>query len=144
MFPAKLGVTNSVSAPFAVPAITRGWAAGDAAYARGAFDLGDGQALVLRGRSPECRFWNLCLWNQYLCTYDYGASVPVSINGHQVSYEPDGTWTVVVSPTDPGHPNWVSTAGHRNGILWFRWFYPAEVPPPISAEVVSISSLASP
>ena len=82
--------------PYPVPTTTFGWATGDAAYAMGAFDLADDEALVIRGRSPECVFWNLCLWNPLLHTYNYDYE-RVTINGAQVVYEPDGSWTVVVS-----------------------------------------------
>ena len=103
---------------------TFGWAAGDAAYAMGAFELADDEALVIRGRSPECVFWNMCLWNRLLHTYNYDYE-RVTINGAQVQYESDGSWIIVVSARRPAHPNWVSTAGHRSGRIWFRWFLPA-------------------
>ena len=94
---------------------------------RGRSNLDYGEALVLRGRSPEFRFWNLCLWNPFLTTsnYDYER---VSVNGSQVQNEPDGSWVIHVAGRDTGHPNWVSTAGHRRGRLWFRWFYPLSTP----------------
>ena len=76
--------------------------------------LEDDQALVLRGRSPQCAFWNLCLWNPFLHTYNYDYE-RVTINGAQVHYEADGSWVIVISPTDPGHPNWVSTAVNSAG-----------------------------
>ena len=41
-----------------------------------------------------------------------------------MQYEPDGSWEIVIAPRDPGHPNWVSTAGHHRGWVWFRWFLP--------------------
>src|SRR6185295_6846189 len=68
----------------------------DAAYAMGSFRLQSDQALVIRGRSPECAFWNMCLWNPFLHTYDY-AYERVTINAHQVKYESDGSWTIVVA-----------------------------------------------
>jgi hypothetical protein len=119
-----------------VPQQTFGWAAGDAAYAMGAFDLADDEMLVLRGRSPECAFWNLCLWNPFLHTYD-AAYDRVTINGGQVQYSDDGSWEIVVAPRDPGHPNWISTQGHRSGRLWFRWFFPSATPDRIESEVRS-------
>ena len=64
-----------------------------------------------------------CLWNQFLHTYDY-AYERVTINGDQAVYEPDGSWRLVVARRDPGHPNWISTAGHERGRIWFRWFLP--------------------
>ena len=52
---APLGEPNTVDAPYPVPTATLGWAAGDAAYAMGSYQLEDDQALVLRGRSPRVR-----------------------------------------------------------------------------------------
>jgi hypothetical protein len=125
--PIGLGEPNSVDEPYPVPTQTFGWAAGDASYAMGSFDLDDDEALVIEGRSPECAFWNVCLWNQFLHTYDY-AYERVTLNGGQVVYEPDGSWRIIVSARDPGHPNWISTAGHPRGRIWFRWFLPEETP----------------
>jgi hypothetical protein len=125
--PVPLGEPNTVGDPYPVPAKTFGWGAGDAAYAMGSFSLGADQALVLEGTSPECAFWNLCLWNRLLHTYNYDYE-RVTINGFQVRYEADGSWKIVVAARDPGHPNWVSTAGHREGRIWFRWFLPEGLP----------------
>jgi hypothetical protein len=138
--PLAMGEPNVVDPPYPVPTATFGWAAGDAAYAMGSYLLEDGQALVLRGRSPQCAFWNLCLWNPFLHTYNYDYE-RVTINGAQVRYETDGSWVIVISPSDPGHPNWVSTAGHHKGRIWLRWFLPDETPPQPEAEVVSLGSL---
>ena len=105
----------------------------------GSFDLADDEALVIEGRSPECAFWNMCLWNQFLHTYNYDYE-RVTINGGQVQYEDDGSWTIVVAHRDPGHPNWVSPAGHPRGRIWFRWFYPSETPERPTTRVVKITS----
>jgi len=125
--PIPLGEPNVVDEPYPVPEVTFGWAAGDAAYAMGSFALAEDEMLVIEGRSPECAFWNVCLWNQFLHTYNYDYD-QVTINGGQVEYEPDGSWRIVVAHTDPGRPNWVSTQGHERGRIWFRWFYPTETP----------------
>ena len=131
---------NAIDPPYPVPTATFGWAAGDAAYAMGAFELDDDQALVIRGRSPECVFWNMCLWNSLLHTYNYDYE-QVTINGAQVAYEPDGSWVIVVSARRPDHPNWVSTAGHTTGRIWFRWFLPDHTPAHPEVEVVPVASL---
>lgn len=131
---------NVIDPPYPVPTATFGWAAGDAAYAMGAFELDDDQALVIKGRSPDCVFWNMCLWNPLLHTYNYDYE-RVTINGAQVAYEPDGSWTIVVAPRRPNHPNWVSTAGHRSGRIWFRWFLPSATPDHPQVEVVPVASL---
>ena len=137
MVPIPLGEPNNVDEPYPVPTATFGWAAGDAAYAMGSFLLHDGEALVLRGRSPECAFWNVCLWNPFLHTYNYDYE-RVTINGSQVRYEEDGSWKIVIAATDPGHPNWISTAGHGKGRIWIRWFLPEATPERPSVEVVQV------
>jgi hypothetical protein len=142
MVPLPLGAPNTVDEPYPVPTATYGWAAGDAAYAMGSFDLADDEALVLTGRSPQCAFWNMCLWNPFLHTYNYDYE-RVTINGAQVAYEPDGSWTIVVAPGDPGHPNWVSTAGHRRGRIWFRWFLPDATPERPGVEVLPLEKVAA-
>jgi hypothetical protein len=137
MVPIPLGEPNNIDPPYPVPTTTFGWAAGDAAYAMGSYLLEDGQALVVRGRSPECAFWNVCLWNPFLHTYNYDHE-RVTINGAQVHYEEDGSWTIVIAPTDPGHPNWISTAGHMNGRIWIRWFLPDSTPDRPAVELVRL------
>lgn len=131
---------NTIDPPYPVPTSTFGWAAGDAAYAMGAFELDDDQAMVISGRSPECVFWNMCLWNPLLHTYNYDYE-RVTVNGAQIEYEPDGSWTIVIASRRPNHPNWVSTAGHRKGRIWFRWFLPTETPEHPQVEVVPVTSL---
>ena len=138
--PIPLGTPNAIDPPYPVPTITFGWAAGDAAYAMGAFELEDDEALVIRGRSPDCVFWNMCLWNRLLHTYNYDYE-PVTINGAQVQYENDGSFIIVVSSRRPSHPNWVSTAGHRSGRIWFRWFLPVATPEQPQVEVLPVETV---
>ena len=142
MAPVRIAPPNEVGEPYPVPTVTMGWAAGDAAYAMGGWELADGEALVLDGRSPECAFWNLCLWNPFLHTHDYRYE-RVTINGGQVDYEPDGSWRIIVAASDPGVPNWVSTAGRSSGLLWFRWFLPESTPLRPQARVVPVGELAA-
>ena len=141
MAPVRLPA-NVLQEPYPVPSRTVGWAAGDAAYSMGAYELQPGQALVIEGTSPECVFWNLCLWNPFLHTYDYTRE-RVTINGAHVSYAPDGSWQIVISETEPGHPNWVSTAGRSKGLIWLRWFLPEATPDPLNCRVVDVAELAS-
>jgi len=144
MAPVTLADPNTVAEPYPVPAQTFGWAAGDAAYAMGSFALADDEALVIRGRSPECAFWNCCLWNELLHTFNYDyspTSGPVTINGAQIAYEEDGSWTIVVAARDPGMGNWVSSQGHDHGLIWFRWFLPDATPDRPTTEVVKLADL---
>jgi hypothetical protein len=138
--PIPLGTPNTVDEPYPVPTQTFGWAAGDAAYAMGSYDLDEDEALVIEGRSPVCAFWNVCLWNQFLHTYDY-AYERVTLNNSQIVSEPDGSWCLVVARRDPAHPNWISTAGHTRGRIWFRWFLPEATPSQPTARVVPIAEV---
>lgn len=140
MVPLGLGEPNHIDEPYPVQSVTFGWAAGDAAYAMGSFDLADDEALVITGRSPECAFWNCCLWNQFMHTYNYDYE-RVTINGSQTKYEDDGSWTLVIAHNDPGHPNWLSTAGHPRGRIWFRWFYPSATPERPETKVVKLGDV---
>ena len=135
--PAK---ANQLDEPYAQPPITYGWAAGDAAYCMGWYDLADDEALVIEGRSPACAFWNLCLWNACIQTYDYRYE-NVTLNGTQADIDADGSWRIVVSAGDPGVANWLSTAGHPRGVLWFRWFLAESVPDRPTTTVVPVASL---
>jgi hypothetical protein len=137
--PLRVDPPNEVQEPYPVPTTTFGWAAGDAAYAMGSYELDDDQALVIEGRSPDCAFWNLCLWNPFLHTFDYRYE-QVTINGAQVDHEPDGSWRIVVAAADPGTPNWIRTQGHRRGLLWFRWFLPAATPERPKCTVVPLEA----
>ena len=58
-----------------------------------------------------------------------------------IAYEPDGSWRIVVSDTDPGHPNWVSTAGRSSGLIWLRWFLPDETPHRPVCRVVKVDEV---
>jgi hypothetical protein len=86
-------------------------------------------------------FWNVCLWNPYMQTYDYRYE-RVTLNGTQVRYEPDGSWRIVVAARDPGMANWVSTADHPRGVIWFRWFLPERVPDRPRTRVAKTATLA--
>lgn len=121
------GPPNTITPVWKVPDVTYGWAAPDAHYAGGSFDLEEGQMLVIEGRSPQCAYWGMMLWNPFMQTFDYRYE-RIGINHGQVKYEADGSWRIVVAAHDPGLPNWVSTAGHRHGRIWFRWFLAEATP----------------
>ena len=117
---------NTIADVWAVPDATYGWAAKDAHYAMGSFELADDEQLVIEGRSPECAYWGCMLWNPFMQTFDYRYQ-RIGINGEQATYEPDGSWRLVVAARDPGQPNWLSTAGHRRGVSSSAGSSPSEV-----------------
>ncbi len=114
----------------------------------GSFELAEDEALVIEGSSPDCAFWNVCLWNELLHTYNYDYEVEgtagtsrVTINGAQATYRPDGSWRLVVSERDPGVANWLWTQGHRHGLIWFRWFLPDVTPDRPTTRVVKAAEV---
>src|SRR5438128_540642 len=103
---------NRIADVWAVPDATYGWAAKDAHYAMGSFDLADDEHLVIDGRSPACAYWGCMLWNPFMQTFDYRYE-RIATNGEQATYEPDGTSRPVIRARDPHHPNWLSQARRR-------------------------------
>ncbi|WP_156688325.1 hypothetical protein [Mycobacterium sp. Marseille-P9652] len=97
-------------------------------YSGGVFDLQDDEALLVEVVVPVppayMGFHLANLWGESL---DY-ANHTSSLNGFQSEPDADGVTRYVVAGADPGVPNWLDTAGHRNGFLALRWTY--STPPP--------------
>ncbi|TMA33457.1 MAG: DUF1214 domain-containing protein [Deltaproteobacteria bacterium] len=84
------------------------------------FELGPDDALVVEARPPKCDYWMFVLSNHWLETLDYTRH-RITLNNHSAVLEPDGTVKVVVAARDPGHPNWLDSAGHARGTIGVRW-----------------------
>ena len=90
-------------------------------YYHGYFRLQPGEALLIEiSHIPPCKTWNIQIDNYWMESLDYRYE-RISLNAHTAKPNPNGSITLVLSPTDNGHPNWLSTAGHREGSLCFRW-----------------------
>ncbi|MBW2295217.1 MAG: DUF1214 domain-containing protein [Deltaproteobacteria bacterium] len=100
-----------------------GFAAVDNVYSMAPFMLKPGEALVIRGRFPKCRFANVVLWNRYLQTLDY-AHRTTSLNRKQTALESDGSFKIVLAGSDPGVPNWLDTEGRPFGMMFWRFLMP--------------------
>ncbi len=111
---------NTLGEPFGFRMDQRSWGTPDNIYSIGTFSLVPGEALLVRGSSPPCAYWGIQTWNSYMQSYDYRYH-RVSINCATAKLDADGSFEVIVSPEDPGRPNWVGTGGHRSGILFCRW-----------------------
>lgn len=118
---------NEFAEPYQVPDANFGWSARDACYAYGSFVLDDDEALVITHRPPQCRFWNLVVWNQFMATPGV-RDARSSVNGHTAVPNADGSVTVVVSRGMTAHPNSVTTLDYPRGNLAFRWFLADDVP----------------
>ena len=135
-----LPMTNALLPPMPWSPTVRGWGTPDNIYALGAFELDADQALVIDGRSPACTYWGVQLWNRYMQSLDYRYH-RVSINYAQTQIAADGSWRVVIAHRDPGVPNWLDTAGHRQGLFFCRWLQADAFPDQPSCAVVPLTDL---
>lgn len=90
-------------------------------YYHGHWRLAADEALVIHvSRIPECRFWNIQIDNFWMESLDY-RYLRITLNDHSAMRDADGGVTMILSHTDPGHPNWLQTGGHDNGTMSLRW-----------------------
>ena len=91
------------------------------AYYHGHFALQPDEALLISlERIPQCQTWNIQVDNYWMESLDYRYH-RISLNAHTAATNADGSVTLVLSHTNPGTDNWLSTAGHSEGTLCFRW-----------------------
>lgn len=128
---------NTCAPPYQVPDSNYGWSARDACYSFGSFSLRPDEALVITHRPPPCRFWSLMVWDPYMAGYnaDYART---SINHGSAVANADGTVTTVIALDLQPHPNSISTIGHEEGVIAFRWFHAEEVPDTPVVELVRV------
>jgi len=96
----------------------------------GYWELAPHEALVLETTPPVCDYWNFQLANIWTECLDRRYE-RISVNKHSAVLEGDGSVRLVVAHDDPGHPNWISTAGHSHGIMGVRWVRAATHPMPV-------------
>jgi len=111
----------------------------------GYFQLDDDQALVLTINPGDAGYFVVPVTNDWTITDNYWDQ-QTSLNISQAEKNPDGTYTIVVSPQDPEIWNWVSTGGLNQGTISIRFqdIDPeATNLPTVSSQVVSLDQLAS-
>ena len=88
----------------------------------GHFQLEDGQALVLKIDPGDAKYFIVPTYDIWTITDNYWDQ-PTSLNNEQMGcfQNADGTYTVVISPTDPLAANWVSTGGLNQGTIAIRF-----------------------
>lgn len=114
----------------------------DIFYSSGTFDLGPDDAIVMEGSLPPSRFTNVMLWNVHMQTLDY-RSHRCSLNAEQIETDADGRYRIVISAEDPGVPNWLDTAGHRRGTIFWRFLLPDTDPEQPRCRVVPVGEAAT-
>jgi hypothetical protein len=111
----------------------------------GYFQLADDEALVVTVDPGNAGYFVVPIYNDWTITDDYW-NEQTSLNNAQAIANPDGTYTLVISPTDPGVANWVSTGGLNQGTISIRFQdldASSSTLPTVSARVVSLDQLAA-
>lgn len=114
------------------------YAARDNVYSMAPFVLGPDQALLIRGRFPNCRFANVVLFNRFLQTFNYEER-SISLNRAQTVLDDDGNFEMIVAHRDPKRPNWLDTEGRPYGIMFWRFQLPEGDIPPLVTEIITLS-----
>lgn len=140
-WPVEQGAYNQICEPLPAAASSEHGSTPDNIHAFGYFNLEDDQALVLKGKMPRCRYWSCHLWTGSMQTYDF-EKYHCAISDAQLDLDDDDQWTIVLSNRLPQGRNWLDTAGHQRGFVYFRWLLSSEKPGDISAEVVPIAHLS--
>lgn len=115
----------------------------------GYFDLADDEALVVTIKPGDAGYFVVPVTNDWTITDNYWDQ-QTSLNNAQakpntVGGNPDGTYTVVISKSDPQVYNWVSTGGLNQGTFSMRFQDLGNTAPTIvSSKVVKISELDDP
>jgi hypothetical protein len=105
----------------------------------GTWRLAPDEALVVEATPPKCHYWNFQLANVWAESLD-SRFQRVHLNSSQAAYRGDGSFELVVAHRDPGHPNWISTAGHEHGTMGLRWVL-ADAHPEPRTRVVKLAEL---
>lgn len=111
-------------------------------YYEGPYELKDDEALVIEAETPsEYKYWSIMVTNETYDTLDWYNN-HTCLNDSQAKVDPDGVLRLVLSTQDPGVPNWLSTAGHRRGLVQGRWME-CDTPSLPKAKVVPLSEVRS-
>ncbi|CAL5869189.1 uncharacterized protein PFLUO_LOCUS3417 [Penicillium psychrofluorescens] len=86
----------------------------------GHFDLSDTEALVATLTKGPADYFVVPLSNPWMITKDPGTR-QISLNSAQAEPNANGTYTFVISPSDPGVYNWIDMAGLHEVTTMVRW-----------------------
>ena len=99
-------------------------------YIDGLFEVDADEALIYETELPKhCRYWNIVVNDMLMDTIDY-ANRQSSLNGYTARLDKDGKFRAVISATDPGVPNWLDSAGYKQGTVFGRWKQCSSYPTP--------------
>lgn len=99
------------------------------AYGIGNFRCAPDEAVIVEFTPPDCHHWSFGLANWYWESLPF-ASRQTSLNRSQARIDADGVFRGVIAHRDPGVPNWLDTAGHRQGSIAARFLLADAAPVP--------------
>ena len=104
-------------------------------YIPAVFEFEDDEALIIETDLPQQRhYWNFQLNDPYFNALEYVYRLS-STNGHFAHVSSDGKFRAVLALSDPGVPNWLDTAGYKQGTIYGRWFDCDSCPTPTLTRV---------
>lgn len=109
---------------FAVDPVTVSKGLSNARYEFCFWDLKDDEALLVEADVPTARYWGIQLYRMHTFELVDPWDHISSRNQTQTVRSPDGKLRWVLAHEDPGHANWLDTAGRRSGLCTLRWFWP--------------------
>ena len=90
-------------------------------YYHGHFRLHTDEVMVVKLASiPRCQTWNLQVDNYWMESLDFRYH-RISINKETATVNEDGSVVILISPSPLNAANVLTTAGHSEGTLCFRW-----------------------
>ncbi len=107
------------------------------------FALAPDEALLITAPRSAAKYLGVQVGDPWLTTPDL-VRHQVSLNHAQARTDADGRIRYVVAASDPGVPNWLDTAGNREGYVFLRWqglAAPLGEADAATAELVKLSEL---
>ena len=94
------------------------------------FHLAPDEAMIVTTSRGEAKYTGFQINDPWMIAPD-ARTRQVCLNNTQATPNPDGTFTYVISKTDPGAANWLDTAGLDDGLAIMRW---QQVPPTMTKD----------
>jgi hypothetical protein len=92
----------------------------DNLYMFGTYQIDEDEALIIETEPLDVRYWSLAIESRWHESVDYATRRTHRSLDHSV-IDDDGKLRFVVAHGKTAHPNWIETAGHREGFMTFRW-----------------------
>lgn len=90
-----------------------------ATYGMAVWDLAPGEVAIVEWEPPASAYWSFQLADVWSKSLDF-VNFQTDLNLVSTALDVDGRARFVLSPTDPGVPNWLDTRGRREGIVLLR------------------------